>query len=309
MLAYVLNPIINKLVKQGMPRLGALIFVFGGLITLFIFLFVTVIPAIINELETLTNRLPFYITKLDQIINQVNRRYHQVDIPPALNTVLDRVMLRVKEFSLEFIERTTQVILDLLSRMFSLVMAPILAFYLLKDLEIITDYFWSVIPSRYQIEFNKLLTRIDHGLVGFFKGQLIVSMLVGVLSTVVLYWLRVKFSLLIGLLAGIFNVIPYFGPFFGALLAGVIAFDTSVRLGFRVVLLFFVIQQLEGNIISPKIMGEEVGLHPIIIIFSLLAGGELLGILGMLVAIPVAIIVKEVVHYLLVEVLTSVDNS
>ncbi|GAB6099154.1 AI-2E family transporter [Halanaerocella petrolearia] len=308
LLSYLLNPIIDKLVNHEMPRLGALVFVFGILITLFMFVFITIIPTMINELETLTNRLPSYIGKIDKIINLVNQRYQQFDIPPALNDILERMMLRIKEFSLNFIDRTSQVILELLSRLFSLIMAPILSFYILKDLDLITDYFWSIIPHQYQSEIKELMTRIDQGLVGFFKGQLIVSLLVGVLSTVILYWLEVKFSLLIGVLAGIFNVIPYFGPFFAAFIAGLIAFGESIKLGLKVVLLFFVIQQVEGNIISPKIMGEEVGLHPIIIIFSLLAGGELLGIIGMLIAIPVAIIVKELLHYLLVEILTSVDN-
>ncbi|AGB41963.1 putative permease [Halobacteroides halobius DSM 5150] len=308
-LAYLLNPLIDKLVKSGMPRMGALTFVFGLLFVLFMFVFITVIPAIINELEILTNKLPFYIAKLDRIINKLNNQYQQINISSTLDRVLERIMLRIKELSVEFIERTTQVMINLLSRMFSLIMAPILTFYILKDFKLIKNYFWSIIPDQEQSAIRKLLIRIDEGLVGFFKGQLIVSILVGVLSTLALYWMGVKFSLIIGVLASIFNVVPYFGPFIGAGVAGLIAFGTSLKLSLRVILVFFIIQQIEGNIISPKIMGEEVGLHPVIIIFSLLAGGELLGVIGMLIAIPVAIIAKELLNYLFVEVLATVDNS
>jgi predicted PurR-regulated permease PerM len=118
-------------------------------------------------------------------------------------------------------------------------------------------------------------------------------------------WLQVKFAFLIGVFAGLFNMIPYFGPLISSLPAILVALFTSSELAVKVVILFTVIQQVEGNIISPKIMGEEVGLHPIVIIFSLLAGGELLGILGMIIAIPTATIIKELFHYILV----SVDNT
>ncbi len=304
-LAYFVNPLIQRLVDNDMPRMGALIFVVGVLMALSGFIVVTVLPAVINELDILTAKLPTYVEQVEKMIRQFNQRYQKIDIPPTINLILERLITRIKEFLLQFIERTSEVILNLLSRIFSLVMAPVLAFYILKDWEELKDYFWSLLPCIYHDEVDDLLIRINEGVFAFLRGQLIVSILVGIFSTVGLIWFNVKFSLLIGILAGILNMIPYFGPIIGALPAVIVASFTSLNLMFKVTILFFIIQQIEGNIISPKIMGEKVGLHPILIIFSLLAGGELLGIVGMIIAIPAATIIKEVFHYILL----SVDNS
>ncbi len=308
LLAYLINPLIEELMERGQPRLGALIFVFGVLIALLSFIFIKLFPAIINELDVLAHRLPEYIGKIKRLIFEINQNYERIELPKTLTTVLDKVIRRFEEITLEFIERTSRVILSILSRVLSLIMAPILSFYILKDLESIKCSLWELVPKKRRRSIKLLLGRINIALFGFFKGQLIISLAVGILSVIGLYFLKIKFYLLIGILVGIFNIIPYFGPLLGALPAMIMASFRSNKLVFLVVLLFFIIQQIEGNIIAPKIMGKEVGLHPIVIIFSLLAGGELLGIIGMLIAIPIAAIIKEIMKYIFYEVLISVDN-
>ncbi|WP_134118555.1 AI-2E family transporter [Orenia marismortui] len=308
LLSYLINPLIEELIERGQPRLGALIFVFGVLIALLSFIFIKLFPAIINELDVLAHRLPEYIGKIERLIFEINQKYERIELPKTLTTVLDKVIRRFEEITLEFIERTSRVILSILSRVLSLIMAPILSFYILKDLESIKCSLWELVPKKRRRSIKLLLGRINIALFGFFKGQLIISLAVGILSVIGLYFLKIKFYLLIGILVGIFNIIPYFGPLLGALPAMIMASFRSNKLVFLVVLLFFIIQQIEGNIIAPKIMGKEVGLHPIIIIFSLLAGGELLGIIGMLIAIPIAAIIKEIMKYIFYEVLISVDN-
>ncbi len=294
--------------EKGLSRFMALIFVFGILSSILAAIGIIFIPAIITELDSLAHRIPYYVERIEALINKFNTKYQKVELPATITLVLDRTVRRLEEVTLQFIERTTGAIIGLLSRMFSLIMAPILAFYILKDFEFLQKTVWRLVPKNSRRGIKELLGRINLSLFGFFKGQLFVSLIVGVLSTIGLRFLQVKFYLVIGLLAGFFNVIPYFGPFFGAFPAVIIASFISGRLVLWVILLFFLIQQLEGSIISPKIMGDEVGLHPIIIIFSLLAGGELLGIIGMLLAIPVAAIIKEVLKYIIYEVLLSVDN-
>jgi sporulation integral membrane protein YtvI len=308
LLAYLINPLVEGLIDRGQPRIGALIFIFGLFITIFSFILITFFPAIIDELDALAHRLPDYAMKLEGLIDHINIKYQRIDLPDTITTILDKSINRLEENTLEFIQKTSGVLLGLLSRMFSLIMAPILAFYLLKDLEEVKEFLWSLLPKKRRKGIKVLLGRIDSSLFGFFKGQLLVSLLVAILSTIGLYLLNIKFYLIIGVIVGIFNIVPYFGPILGALPAIIIASFTSSKLVLMVVLLFFVIQQVEGGIIAPKIMGEEVGLHPIVIIFSLLAGGELLGIIGMLIAVPIAAIIKELLRYIIYEMLISVDN-
>lgn len=299
---------VEELIDRGQPRIGALIFIFGLFITIFSFILITFLPAIIDELDVLAHRLPDYAMRLESLIDKVNIKYQRIDLPDTVTTILDKSINRLEENTLEFIQKTSGVLLGLLSRMFSLIMAPILAFYLLKDLEVIKEFLWSLIPKRRKKGIKVLLGRVDRSLFGFFKGQLLVSLLVAILSTIGLYLLNIKFYLIIGIIVGIFNIVPYFGPILGALPAVIIASFSSSKLVLMVVLLFFAIQQIEGGVIAPKIMGEEVGLHPIVIIFSLLAGGELLGIIGMLIAVPIAAIIKELLRYIIYELLISVDN-
>lgn len=299
---------VEELIDRGQPRIGALIFIFGLFITIFSFILITFLPAIIDELDVLAHRLPDYAMRLESLIDKINIKYQRIDLPDTITTILDKSINRLEENTLEFIQKTSGVLLGLLSRMFSLIMAPILAFYLLKDLEVIKEFLWSLIPKRRKKGIKVLLGRVDRSLFGFFKGQLLVSLLVAILSTIGLYLLNIKFYLIIGIIVGIFNIVPYFGPILGALPAVIIASFSSSKLVLMVVLLFFVIQQIEGGVIAPKIMGEEVGLHPIVIIFSLLAGGELLGIIGMLIAVPIAAIIKELLRYIIYELLISVDN-
>ncbi|MCK8818096.1 AI-2E family transporter [Natroniella sulfidigena] len=308
LLAYLINPIINKLIDKNLPRLGALIFIFGVVGTVLGLTGAIVVPALIEELEVLTYKLPIYIQRLQEIIDRINMRYEQFNLPPTINLLLIRVVDRLEEISLQFIERTSQTIIGLVSRMLSLLLAPVLSFYILKDLSVIQRAWWSLIPRDYRLGLQKLLERINLTIFCFLKGQLIVSLLVGLLAMLGLYILDVKFALLIGIFAGITNVIPYFGPFIGTLPAIIVASFDSFKLVLWVIVLFFVIQQLEGNIISPKVMGDELGLHPVLIIFSLLAGGELFGIIGMLLAIPAIAIIKEVLNYLFYEILITVDN-
>ncbi|WP_408954799.1 AI-2E family transporter [Natroniella sp. ANB-PHB2] len=308
LLSYLINPIINKLIAKNLPRLGALIFIFGVIGTALGLSGAILVPALIEDLEVLADKLPIYIQRLQEIIDIINRWYEQFNLPPTINLILSRVVNRLEEISLQFIERTSQTIIGLVSRMLSLLLAPVLSFYILKDLSLMRRFGWSLVPRGYRSGLQKLLEGINLALFCFLKGQLIVSLLVGIMAILGLYVLEVKFALLLGVFAGITNVIPYFGPFIGALPAVIVASFNSFQLVVWVVVLFFIIQQIEGNIISPKIMGDELGLHPLLIIFALLAGGELFGIVGMLFAIPTVAIIKEVLNYLFYEILITVDN-
>ncbi len=308
LLVYLINPLIEKLIEKGQPRLGALIFIFGILIALLSFTVVSILPTIVNELDSLSHNLPTYMEQIQIEADRLNQKYERIKLPPIVTTILDKSSKKFEEVTLKVIEQTSRAILGLLSRLFSLIMAPILAFYLLKDLVDIEELFWSLIPKDNRPGVRNLLTRIDKALFGFFKGQLIVSVLVGILSIIGLRILKIKFYLIIGIFVGIFNIVPYFGPVLGALPAVIIAGLSSTKSALLVSLLFLIIQQVEGSLLSPKIMSEEVGLHPVIVIFALLAGGELLGIIGMLLAVPVAAIIKEILYYTFYEVLISVDN-
>lgn len=137
---------------------------------------------------------------------------------------------------------------------------------------------------------------------GFIRGQLVNAAVVGLLISAGLALLGIKYSLFIGLIAGLFDIIPYFGPIIGFIPASVLALAKSPIAVVWVLVIFVVVNQIEANIISPKIIGERVGLHPLAVIFAIFSGGELMGIVGMLIAVPVAAIVRVLLNYTLQQI-------
>jgi predicted PurR-regulated permease PerM len=297
LIVYLVEPFIDYLVCKGVQRKLALWLILFILISGIFLVGFFAVPPLIEELNTLAQRLPEYGADIQDVIDLINGKYERIDLPSTIQTVIDNAVNRIESVTLRFVERTTQVIIAFLSRFFSLVMAPILAFYMLKDIERIKKSFWSLIPKSNRKEVKNLFKKIDEVLMGYLKGQLLVSFVVGVLSILGLYILKVRFFLIIGLFAGVMNLIPYLGAIFGAIPAIFIVSFKSLKAILAVLILFTIIQQLEGSLISPRIVGDKVGLHPIVIIFSLLAGGELLGIIGMILAVPIAGIIKVIIEH------------
>ena len=179
----------------------------------------------------------------------------------------------------------------------NVILGFVIAFYLLKDLE----YFKNMYHESTELFFNRshnkklsgLLTDVNGVVANFIRGQLLVALIVGVISSIALYFVGLDYAVLVGMTAGLCNIIPYFGPVVGSLIAIVVALVTGSPLkALLAVVVLLVVQQLDGNIITPKIVGNSVGLHPVFIILSIAIGGSLFGLAGMLLAVPTAGIIK-----------------
>jgi len=173
----------------------------------------------------------------------------------------------------------------------------VIAFYLLKDLE----YFKGLYHECTELLFNRshnrkltgFLTDINGVVASFIRGQLLVALIIGVISSIALYMVGLDYAVLIGMFAGLCNIIPYFGPILGSVVAVIVALiGGSPMKAVIAVAALVVVQQLDGNIISPKIVGDSVGLHPVFIMLSIIIGGSLFGLVGMLLAVPTAGIIK-----------------
>ncbi len=307
-ITYLINPVIIKLIKSGMPRTGAIVFVFAISLTVVIFLLTIIIPLIIKELELLAVKLPGYIEGFNEFIVQFNQRYENIQLPSIMNNALIMLSQRIEDGFLYIIHQLGETFVAVISRGFIFLITPVLTFYLLKDVDKIKIRFWKVVPDRYQQALNRLLQNIDQVIMGFLRGQLIVCSFVGGSVILGLYLLDVKFPLILGAVAGVLNIVPYFGPFLGTIPAVAVSAFYSFSLAISVLVLFIIIQQIESSIVSPEVLGEEVGLHPVFIIFSILAGGELFGWIGLIIAIPLAAVIKEVVKFFWDEELLKVDN-
>jgi predicted PurR-regulated permease PerM len=184
-----------------------------------------------------------------------------------------------------------------------LFLMPIVAFYMLVDWPKLTRKVTELLPKSRKDQIGDLLGQIDRTLAGFIRGQLTVCVVLGLFYGIGLTLIGLRFGFLIGLTAGFLTIMPYVGSTTGLVLSTAVAWFTTHDWGMvgEALLVFVIGQILEGNFLTPKLVGENVGLHPLWVIFALLAGGAVAGFVGMLVAVPVAAVIGVMVRFFLQE--------
>lgn len=294
-LAYLVFPLVNALELQGLKRGWAILMVYVGLaLGLFLVLWYAV-PAMGKELGQVAGMIPQYVGEAEEVADRMEQMSFPAD---SIDNIVDETINNMRAYLYSSLRRFMSGIFSFATSILSIVFAPILAFYLLKDWEKVRDGFLSLLPVELRREVLKLGQDIDEVLKEFIKGHLLVAAIVGVLTGLAMFALGVKFALLIGLICGVLELFPYFGPILGAVPAIGLAYSQAPRLAIYTALVILIIQQLECNILSPRILGDKVGLHPLFIVFALLAGAKLSGVWGMLLAVPVAAVAKILGAYL-----------
>jgi predicted PurR-regulated permease PerM len=297
-LVYVLNPLVSRLQERGLPRLLA------ALITYLVFLSLIavglryLIPVLADQVRGFASSVPELIDRAQDSIRSVAGRVGvNLDTSLALDPENQQQVL-------DFLGRLLSFTRGLFHVALILVLGPFLAFYLLVDLPKIRRGLEAFIPARRRPEVESVLQDLGRALGGFFRGQLLVALFVGIASSIGLYIVGLPYWALIGMIAGLFNLIPMVGPFIGAIPALFIAFTTTtagegllrlepgwpMALGASIALL--TVQQIDNHVISPNIVARTVKLHPVTVVLGLLAGGTILGVWGMLMAVPAIAAVK-----------------
>jgi len=298
-IAYLANPLVDCLEKREIPRGMSILIaylIFG--LTLFLFL-ALVIPPLSREIDQILTVLPDKTNRLQELTRQTLEGVKRIEVPATLEQGFSDALIRLEAAAEGFVRRLVEVAVLVVSRFFVLLISPILAFYMLRDWPRAQKALVHYLPEDKGSYVMALLSQVNEVASGFIRGQLIVSSFVGVTIALSLTILDIQFAFLIGLLAGLFDVIPYFGPIIGALPALALAFAESPVVALWVAVVFVVVNQIEGGLLSPKIMGDRVGLHPVMVIMGILIGGELAGIVGMLIAVPTVACARVIIDFLL----------
>lgn len=303
-LSYALNPAVHFLKGKGLSRTKAVAALFLTFLIFLLGLSISIFPMLGEEVARLGDMLPELSQEWYRRIAEwyETRMANQPLIPESLSGLLDFFDVELKsltEWLLQSSGSLFQGIGLLASSLVSLVTIPVLTFYFMKDGEKIFLLAKKSIPPGIRSHAFPLFQAMDGVLSGFIRGQILVAVFVGFLSGMVLMLLGIDFWILLGLIAGITNIIPYLGPFIGAIPAVLVTLSTNPGRTLWVILAFVVIQQVESSLVSPKIVGNRVGLHPTLIIFSLLLGGALGGLVGLIIAVPLAAVLKVLVQALL----------
>ncbi len=293
-LAYFLDPIADWLETHGMPRLAATSLIIGVFLLLFVLILVVIVPILGEQVGNFAERLPEFVRTLKALIKQlvpesIQKMFETKDgnLPGPLSDIASKAA----GWAATVLKSIWSGGMALVNTVALLVVTPIVAFYMLNDWDRMITKIDSWLPRDHRDTIRELASDVDTAMAGFIRGQGTVCLTLGIFYAVALTAVDLNFGLLIGLGAGLLSFIPYVG----AILGGVFSIGTALVQFWPdwimvavVAAIFAVGQFLEGNFLSPKLVGSSVGLHPVWIMFALFAFGLLFGFVGMLIAVPLA---------------------
>ncbi len=311
-LAYFLNPVADRLQRLGLNRLLATTIVTISFVLVFVLAAVLLAPLLGSQIAGFIQRIPGYVEQFQQaVFTAENKEWLQSLIGDRLPEIQKSVGDFVGQGAswlgtlLASVWSGGRALISLLSL---IVITPVVAFYLLYDWHTMIDKVDSWLPRQHRHTIRRLAREIDQSLAGFLRGQASVCLILGAFYAVGLTLLGLNFGLLIGITAGLISFIPYVGSIVGFFLATGVAlaqFWPDWTWVAAVPAVFFVGQFIEGNFLSPKMVGDSVGLHPVWLMFALLAFGYLFGFVGLLVAVPVAAVIGVLSRFALSQYLAS----
>jgi predicted PurR-regulated permease PerM len=308
-LAYLLVPLVDFfdrhsprfLKKWKLSRRLAIILVYllalGGITGMLAYF----IPALTAQSQEFARELPNYVQVIDKLLT-VDMKELLERIPDgisdAVETTVQNAVVTLGETLRRGVEGTVRTLWQTLGFIIGVLIIPIWLFYVLNDTDRLRRAVKRMIPEKMDADVRNIVAIVDGLLSAYVRGQLLICLLVGLMVTILLLAFRINMALLLGTLAGFFEVIPFLGPWIGAIPAVLIAFLRSPITALWVALGFFAIQQIESNLLSPRITGRAVRFHPAIVMVVVVVGSEVAGLLGVLLAVPVSAVARDVYQYL-----------
>jgi predicted PurR-regulated permease PerM len=302
--AYLMLPVIKKLELRGVNKVTAISLALTFVLLVILIAFALVIPVLVRDLKQLITDLPAIaetaVLKVDVLLAPLG-----FEIPvnkPEIAAMAKRFMadlpLEALRSAGSFMQKALGGVVGLLLSVLNVLLIPIFFFYVMLDWERMVLGLRSMMPMKFRIWFDSLMTKSADVMSAYFRGQLLVSLILGMLYGIGFASVGLKFGFVIGLFTGLLNVIPYAGPVIGLTGASLVAlanYESFSSIG-SVWVVFAIVQSLESFVITPKIVGDRVGLNALETMIVLIVGGNLGGFVGMLVAIPVAGVAKFILQ-------------
>lgn len=324
--AYVIDPIVNFLERKGIKRPFGVIIVYITILIVFAILLVTVIPKTITEITNLLASLPPMIDSMSRGLTKFFYKLaedYNINLPPSFLNMLSgttdgvsksaklvtnsqdpltnmfnsfsnaitNILDNVQKSALDSLRSVVVKLYGLVTSTLKIVLVLIFSFYFSIGKEKYLKSFKKSIPNKYREDVNYLAVRINTSLQQFIRGRLLLALFVGFLTMIYLLILRVDFAIVIGMITCIADIIPYIGPFLGFVPAVLFAFMDAPLKALWVSILFIIIQWAENNILAPKLIGDSTGLNPLAVLISIIIGGGIFGIWGMVVSVPLVSII------------------
>jgi predicted PurR-regulated permease PerM len=302
LLSYLFDPVVDRLEARGLPRTVGVIIVFLGLLLAGPALLLVLIPVLQKQVGLLVDKLPAVLDWLQGWL--IPKLAHLGLKPELLNLEAVRAIVtgHWQQFGgalTELLSRLTESSGTVFTWLAYMLLTPVVTFYLLRDWDVLLRRLHDLLPRRAEPLIAQLARECDAVLAQLLRGQLLVMFSLATIYTIGLWIVDLDLAFLIGLLSGLVSFVPYLGFIVGILLAGL---ATLIQFGdfthiIYVLLVFAAGQTLDGTVLSPLLVGRRIGLHPVAVIFAVLAGGQLFGFLGVLLALPVAAVIVVVLRH------------
>ncbi len=302
-LAYFLDPVADRLERIGLSRTMATVVILVTFVVLFALSLMIVIPLLATQAADFLEKLPGYVTQLQELVASFNPDLLPSWIGSQMGTIkqsFSTILAEAAGFLGTVFKQLWNSGMALVNVLSLLVITPVVAFYLLLDWDRMIDKVDSWVPRDHVANVRQIASEMDAAIAGFVRGQGSICIILGLFYGVGLSFAGLNFGLLIGLFAGLISFIPYVGSLVGLVLAvgvAVVQFWPDYWMVALIAVIFFTGQFIEGNILQPKLVGSRVGLHPVWLMFALVAFGALFGFVGLMIAVPAAAAVGVLVRF------------
>lgn len=301
--AYLANPLVARLMRWRFPRSLAVISVFSLMLFIIILMLAFLIPLFEEQVMILFNKLPLMLTWLQTVaLPWANAHWDmnlQLDIPTIKSAITDHWQ-EIGNWSGSVVRTLTHSGTVLVVVILNIILIPVVTFYFLRDWPLLTQNIKDLFPRRVLPAISDFFSQSNDVVSAFFRGQLLVMLALGIIYSLGLSIIGIDLALLIGFVIALLSIVPYLGTMIGLLIAVIAAlfqFHDITHLIY-VVILFVVGHVLEGFVLTPWLIGDRIGLHPVAVIFAVLAGGQLFGFVGVLLALPVAAVIMVLLRKL-----------
>lgn len=296
-ISYLLNPIVNILSQRGLSRWIAVLFIYSLFIASLVVLLMNLLPLINQQLNELLEHVPHWNHQMQYMIREYNDHSKEI-LPSSVQNALQRSLNQLEQGIGNWVSNFLDGIGQTLNHLFIAVVIPFLAFYMMRDSRELERGMMNLFPRNKRREMARLFRDMDLALGNYIRGQLLVGIVVGVLIYGGYSFIGLPYPLILAGIVAMFNVVPYLGPFLGAIPALLVALTLSPKMFLAVLMINFVVQIIEGNILSPQIVGRTLHMHPLTIIFALLVGGEFGGVWGLIFAVPLFAVGKVIFQHI-----------
>jgi predicted PurR-regulated permease PerM len=299
---YLFNPLINWLEKHKVKRIWGIILLFLAIIPLLTVLIVLIVPVIQQQVISFVVNFPGYVNTLSNTFNQWSTNSI---FKTAINSTAKWVDGFIKDVPSNIFENLnitangiSNVVSTVSSVVITLLIFPIILFFLLKDDKQFIEYTIKIIPPKFRRDFITVFTTINEQVGSYIKGRLIVSICVGILIYIGFIIIGLNYAEILALVVAVTCIVPYLGPMIAIIPALIIALIDSPFMVIKLLVVWTLAHTIEGNFLSPNVIGKSLNIHPLTIIIVLLVAGKLLGVIGLILGIPIYAIIRVIISFI-----------